>query len=329
MSEGYWREGKTKSPWGTPGNRGNRHEENRTERAHELQRARENVPFLPGVVVPREIEITDDIAEALEGTSIVVFALPSHAMRDVAKLAAPHLTDQIISVNVAKGLERKTLKRMSQVLREELPQVIRIATLSGPSHAEEVSRGIPTAVVAASPDESMNLQIQMTFMTSYFRVYTNDDLIGTELAGSLKNVIAIAAGICDGLNYGDNTKGALLTRGLAEISRLGIAMGARAQTFAGLSGMGDLITTCVSKHSRNRYVGEQAGRGMKLKQVLTSMEMVAEGVNTTVSARSLAKVKKVEMPITEQVYLVLFEDKNPRQAVNDLMNRMAKAEIWW
>jgi glycerol-3-phosphate dehydrogenase (NAD(P)+) len=281
------------------------------------------------VVVPREIEITDDIAEALEGASIIVFALPSHVMRAVAKLAAAHLTDQIISVNVAKGLERKTLKRMSQVLREELPQGIRIATLSGPSHAEEVSRGIPTAVVAASPDESMNLQIQMTFMTSYFRVYTNDDLIGTELAGSLKNVIAIAAGICDGLNYGDNTKGALLTRGLAEISRLGIAMGARAQTFAGLSGMGDLITTCVSQHSRNRYVGEQAGRGMKRKQVLDSMEMVAEGVNTTVSARSLAKVKKVEMPITEQVYLVLFEDKNPRQAVNDLMNRVAKAEIWW
>jgi glycerol-3-phosphate dehydrogenase (NAD(P)+) len=300
-----------------------------TERAHELQRARENVPFLPGVVVPREIEITDDIAEALEGASIIVFALPSHVMRDVAKLAAAHLTDKIISVNVAKGLERKTLKRMSQVLREELPQGIRIATLSGPSHAEEVSRGIPAAVVAASPDESMNLQIQMTFMTSYFRVYTNDDLIGTELAGSLKNVIAIAAGICDGLNYGDNTKGALLTRGLAEISRLGIAMGARPQTFAGLSGMGDLITTCVSKHSRNRYVGEQAGRGMKLKQVLDSMEMVAEGVNTTVSARSLAKMKKVEMPITEQVYLVLFEDKNPRQAVNDLMNRVAKAEIWW
>lgn len=298
------------------------------ERAQELQRARENVLFLPGVPIPRKIAITTDIKEALNEASLIVFALPSHLIRTLAKQVAPRLTGQAIAVNVAKGLEKETLKRMSQVLQEEFPRGTQIATLSGPSHAEEVSRDIPTAVVVASPHESLNRQVQMAFMSTHFRVYTNDDIVGVELAGSLKNVVAIAAGICDGLNYGDNTKGALLTRGLAEISRLGVVMGARARTFAGLSGMGDLITTCMSKHSRNRYVGEQIGRGKKLSQILSSMEMVAEGVNTTQSARLLAKDKGVEMPITEQVYQVLFENKAPRQAVNDLMNRVAKAEIW-
>jgi glycerol-3-phosphate dehydrogenase (NAD(P)+) len=299
------------------------------ERVEELHRARENVLFLPGVMIPQEIAITNHLAEALEGAGIIVFAVPSHVLRNVAKLACPHLLETMISVNVAKGLEEKTLKRMSEVLKDELPWGAKIATLSGPSHAEEVSRGIPTAVTVASRQESLNKQIQRIFMSPHFRVYTNADIVGVELAGSVKNVVAIAAGICDGLKYGDNTKGALLTRGLAEISRLGIAMGARAQTFSGLSGMGDLITTCVSKHSRNRYVGEQIGRGKKLNQILSEMEMVAEGVNTTKSARLLAKAKGVEMPITEQVYQVLFTDKDPRKAVNDLMNRGAKAEIWW
>lgn len=299
------------------------------ERAGELRRARENALFLPGVEIPQEIAITDDLPEALEEVSLIVFAVPSHVLRDVAKLACPHLLEDIISVNVAKGLEEKTLKRMSQVLEDELPSGAKIATLSGPSHAEEVSRGIPTAVTVASRHESINEQVQRIFMSSHFRVYTNDDLVGVELAGSVKNVVAIAAGICDGLKYGDNTKGALLTRGLAEISRLGIAMGAKAQTFSGLSGMGDLITTCISKHSRNRHVGEQIGKGKKLNQVLSEMEMVAEGVNTTKSARLLARSKGVEMPITDQVYRVLFDDKDPRSAVDDLMNRGAKAEIWW
>ena len=299
------------------------------ERALKLQRTRENASFLPGVSIPQKIAITNYVHEALDEASMIVFAVPSHVLRDVAKLASPYLKGSLISVNVAKGLEGKTLKRMSQVLQEELPPNTEIATLSGPSHAEEVSRGIPTAVTVASPHENLNNHIQKVFMSRHFRVYTNDDIVGVELAGSLKNVVAIAAGICDGLKYGDNTKGALLTRGLAEMSRLGIAMGARAQTFAGLSGMGDLVTTCVSKHSRNRYVGEQIGKGKKLNQVLSHMEMVAEGVNTTRSARLLAEKKSVEMPITEQVYQVLFADKDPRKAVNDLMHRGAKAEIWW
>jgi glycerol-3-phosphate dehydrogenase (NAD(P)+) len=182
-------------------------------------------------------------------------------------------------------------------------------------------------VVVASADEDLNCQVQQTFMSHKFRVYTNDDIVGVELAGAVKNVIAIAAGICDGLGYGDNTKGALLTRGLAEIIRLGSAMGAQVQTFAGLSGMGDLITTCMSKHSRNRYVGEQIGKGKTLNQILSAMEMVAEGINTSMSARLLARSQGVEMPITEQVYRVLFKDKDPRKAVNDLMNRVAKAEV--
>jgi glycerol-3-phosphate dehydrogenase (NAD(P)+) len=299
------------------------------ERTEQLRRLRENVTFLPGVHIPKGIGITDDQQEALTDAGMVIFALPSHLMRDLAKGAAPLLSRNVIVVNVAKGLERKTLKRMSQVLEEELPSRAQIVTLSGPSHAEEVSRGIPTAVVAASERKDLSHQVQKAFMCSNFRVYTNEDLVGVELAGSLKNIIAIATGICDGLGYGDNTKGALITRGLAEISRLGTSLGARPQTFAGLSGMGDLITTCISRHSRNRYVGEQIGRGETLSQVLDSMEMVAEGVNTTDSGRNLAIENGVEMPITEQVYQVLFGDKDPREAVNALMTRDAKAEIWW
>jgi glycerol-3-phosphate dehydrogenase (NAD(P)+) len=297
------------------------------ERALELERSRENALFLPGVTIPQKITITSNLNEALDDVDMVVFAPPSHVMRALAQETSPQLTEGVISVNVAKGLEKDTLKRMSQVLQEELAPHVRIATLSGPSHAEEVSRGIPTAVVVASPDEDLNCQVQETFLSDHFRVYTNDDMVGVELAGSLKNIIAIAAGICDGLRYGDNTKGALLTRGLAEISRLGLAMGARSETFSGLSGMGDLITTCMSKYSRNRYVGEQIGEGKKLDQILSTMEMVAEGVNTTQSARLLAQARGVEMPITEQVYQVLFAGKDPRRAVNDLMHRVAKAEI--
>ena len=257
---------------------------------------------------------------------MVVFALPSHLMRQLASQTAPQVTSGILAVNVAKGLERKTLKRMSEVLEEELPGGIPVVTLSGPSHAEEVSRGIPTAVVAAARSRTHGRRVQEMFMGPDFRVYTNDDLVGVELAGSLKNIIAIAVGICDGLGYGDNTKGALITRGLAEISRLGLTLGARQETFSGLSGMGDLITTCASRHSRNRYVGEQIGKGRSLQEVLDSMEMVAEGVNTTDSGRALARREGVEMPITEQVYSVLFEGKDPRAAVMELMTRDPKPE---
>jgi glycerol-3-phosphate dehydrogenase (NAD(P)+) len=296
------------------------------ERAGKLRSARHNETFLPGVAIPAEILITHRLEEALDDAMMAVFALPSHLIRELAAAAAPLLPPETPVVNVAKGLERKSLKRMSEVLEEELPGGTPIVTLSGPSHAEEVSRGIPTAVVAASRSRPYRHRVQEFFMGPTFRVYTNDDLVGVELAGSLKNIIAIAVGICDGLGYGDNTKGALITRGLAEISRLGTALGARLETFAGLSGMGDLITTCASRHSRNRYVGEQIGKGRPLREILDSMEMVAEGVNTTDSGNDLARRTGVEMPITEQVHGVLFAGKDPREAVNDLMTRDPKSE---
>jgi len=204
----------------------------------------------------------------------------------------------------------------------------RIVTLSGPSHAEEVSRKIPTTVVVAGFQEKIAKKIQRTFMNPYFRVYTNSDIIGVELGGSLKNVIAIASGICDGMGLGDNSRGALITRGLAEIIRLGEKLGAKRETFAGLSGLGDLVTTCISKYSRNRFVGEQIGKGKTLDQVLKEMTMVAEGVKTTKSAYQLSMKHKVEMPITEQIYTVLFEDKQPQLAIAELMTRDPKSEIW-
>jgi glycerol-3-phosphate dehydrogenase (NAD(P)+) len=297
------------------------------DRAEKIRSTRRNETFLPGIVIPEAIFITHHQQRALEGSNTAVFALPSHLIRKLAVEVSPLMAPETLVVNVAKGLERGTLKRMSEVLEEELPDGIPVVTLSGPSHAEEVSRGIPTAVVAASRSENCSQQAQALFMSPTFRVYTNDDLVGVELAGSLKNIIAIAAGICDGLGYGDNTKGALITRGLSEISRLGLARGARSETFAGLSGMGDLITTCASRHSRNRYVGEQIGKGRSLEAVLDSMDMVAEGVNTTDSGRALAHRTGVEMPITEEVYRVLFQEKDPREAVNDLMTRDPKSEM--
>ncbi len=312
----------------------NRHQLTMWEFDHEemvsLSTTRENPRKLPGVEVPLPVEITDDLEGAVQGREVLLLALPSHTVREVAKrLSRMDLHDPIV-VSLAKGIENNTLCRMSEVLVQELPERNhkRIATLSGPCHAEEVARGIATSVVVAGFEEKIASKIQLHFMNRYFRVYTNSDLPGVELGGSLKNVIAIASGICDGLKLGDNTKGALLTRGLAEMTRLGERMGARTQTFAGLSGMGDLITTCMSPYSRNRWVGEEAGKGKSLKQILKQMVMVAEGVKTTRSAHQLARKHKVEMPITEQVYKVLFEDKSPKQALLDLMSRDPKSEIW-
>jgi glycerol-3-phosphate dehydrogenase (NAD(P)+) len=295
-----------------------------------LSSERENPRKLPGVKVPDAVEITDDLDYAARDKEVLLLALPSHTVREVAgKLSRKNLSDPTI-VNLAKGIENNTLCRMSEVLVEELPKSChrRIVTLSGPSHAEEVARRIPTSVVVAGFEENIAKKVQLLFMNQYFRVYTNSDLPGVELGGSLKNVIAIASGICDGLKLGDNTKGALLTRGLAEMMRLGERMGAKIETFAGLSGMGDLITTCMSPYSRNRWVGEEIGKGKSLKQILEKMVVVAEGVRTTGSAYQLAGKHKVEMPITEQVYRVLFEDKNPKQALLDLMSRDPKSEIW-
>jgi glycerol-3-phosphate dehydrogenase (NAD(P)+) len=288
----------------------------------------ENRKFLPGVPLPASIEITDDLSVSLDGAEAVVFAVPSHVVRSVAGSAAGMIPDGTHVVNVAKGIENETLMRMSEVLAHGLnrPEAAGISSLVGPSHAEEVSRKLPTTVVAGALDETTAVFTRDLFMTEYLRIYTNTDLVGVELGVSLKNVIAIAAGICDGLGYGDNTKGALLTRGLAEMTRLGVTMGGKPETFAGLSGMGDLITTCISKHSRNRHVGEAIAEGRTLEEILDSMVMVAEGVRTTRSVAELSEKLSVEMPICEQMNLVLFEGKPPREAIANLMLRDPRPE---
>lgn len=300
------------------------------ELAGAIRRDRENKRFLPGVRVPRGIRVTSDLAEALEGASPVVFVTPSHTVRSVARAvrACAAFDRRAVVVNAAKGLEERTLCRMSEVLAQELPTPPgRIVGLLGPSHAEEVSRRIPTAIVVAGTDPSVLREMQAFFMNEYFRVYTNADLVGVELGVSLKNTIAIAAGICDGLKFGDNTKAALITRGLAEMKRLACRMGGKEETLSGLAGIGDLIVTCMSRHSRNRHVGEEIGRGKKLARVLEEMVMVAEGVKTTRAAVKLAAREGVELPIAEQVYRVLFRGKNPRRAMKELMIRKAKREM--
>ncbi len=291
----------------------------------------ENTRFLPGVSIPREIAVSTDMESLLPGAELIVMSSPSQAARSVMRRLAGARPSPCPIVNVSKGIENKTLKRMSEMIREELPFLPPglVATLSGPSHAEEVSRGLPTVVVTASDREQTALFVQETFMCDLFRVYTSSDLVGVELAGSLKNVIALATGVCDGLGFGDNSKGALLTRGLAEITRLGLALGAKASTFAGLAGMGDLITTCMSRHSRNRYVGEQIGKGRRLPEILGEMVMVAEGVRTTESAMELGNRVGVELPITREVYEALFHDKDAHSAVAALMMRPAKPEDCW
>ena len=296
----------------------------------EILRKKRKLRFLPWVDIPQEIEITSSISNALEGTRLVIIALPSHVVRRVAKkMAEISLPEDTIIVNASKGLENKTLLRMSEVLSEELPRKLRkrIVVLSGPSHAEEVSRKIPTTVVVASTNEKLNREVQKIFFTPYFRVYTNSDIIGVEMGGALKNIIAVAAGIADGLGLGDNSKAALITRGLVEITRLGKVLGAKPATFSGLSGMGDLIVTCTSRYSRNRNFGEKIGQGKSLKKALSEIKMVVEGVRTTKVAYQLAKKYKVSMPITEQAYNVLFKNKKPSEAVRDLMLREAKPEL--
>jgi len=294
-----------------------------------LARDREEKDKLPGYRIPDSILITNDLAAALKGTNIVVFAVPSQYLRSVIRGLKGHDFSGSIVVNVAKGIESPALKRMSEVLSEENKSIgpANYVILSGPSHAEEVVRKMPTAIVAASSNPHAAEVIQEIFSTPYLRVYTNDDVAGVELAGSLKNIIAIAAGILDGLGFGDNIKGALLTRGMVEITRLGIALGAKKETFFGLTGIGDLITTCISRHSRNRHVGEKLGKGEGIKKILGDMKMVAEGVETTRSAYQLAKKAGTEMPITEKMYKVLFEGESPSKAVKELMEREPKPEV--
>jgi glycerol-3-phosphate dehydrogenase (NAD(P)+) len=256
--------------------------------------------------------------------------LPSHVIRTVGEQLAKLPLNDALLVSCSKGIENYTLLRISEILKETLPDLSdeRLVILSGPSHAEEVSRGIPTVLVAASTDYLSSQRVQQLFMGPNLRIYTSHDVVGVELGGSLKNVIAIAAGISDGVGCGDNTKAALMTRGMVEITRLGTALGADPITFAGLSGMGDLFVTCMSRHSRNRYLGRQIGKGRRLKTVLNKMIMVAEGVRTTQATIDLATKHHIVMPITQEVYQVLFEKKDPKAAVHDLMSRSPKAEDW-
>ena len=302
----------------------------RPDAAQRLRETRENTEFLPGVPIPEDMEVTSSLEDACKDKDILIISVPSHVVRSVGtQINDLKITHKPIVVNVAKGVENETLLRMSEVLSETISWLTDKyeVSLSGPSHAEEVSRKIPTAVVVAGRSAANTEIVQQAFMNSYFRVYTNDDVIGVELGGALKNIVAIAAGICDGAGFGDNTKAALQPRGLAETARLGAAMGAKPITFAGLSGMGDLIVTCMSQHSRNRYVGEQIGKGRKLPDILKEMVMVAEGVKTTRSAYELSKKYKIDMPITTQVYKILFEGKDPKQALHDLMSRDPKKEV--
>ncbi len=294
-----------------------------------LARTRENTKFLPGITIPTSITVTNDLALALRGSEIVTLVVPSHATRQTARSVKTSgaLNPAALVVCATKGLEEGTLARMSEVLREELGgEATSLVSLLGPSHAEEVSRHVPTSIVAAGTDAAACAAVQEAFVRPYFRVYTNNDVVGVELATSLKNSIAIAAGILDGLGFGDNTKAALVTRGLAEITRLGVAMGAAPETFSGLAGVGDLVVTCLSRHSRNRHLGEAIGRGETLEQALSGMVMVAEGVRTTRAAVELGRRHGVELPIIEMVHRVLFDGHDPRAAVTELMMRPPRAE---
>ncbi len=290
-----------------------------------MEESRLNPKFLPCIKIPKEIKITSNIKTAVAEKEIIVLAVPSQYARKVLKKIKGNFLDKAIFLSVTKGIEIESSNRMSEIVHKELGAV-KLAVLSGPTIADEVARGIPTTAVAASTNKKIRKTIQEVFSTERFRVYTNPDVIGVELGGSLKNIIAIACGVSDGLSFGTNTKAAILTRGLAEISRLGKAMGARVKTFSGISGLGDLVTTCISKQSRNRMVGELIGKGKKLKEIRRHMQMVAEGVPTAKSAYNLSLKYKVDMPIIKEVYHLLYMNKSPRQTVKDLMTRRRKEE---
>ncbi|KUO63316.1 glycerol-3-phosphate dehydrogenase [bacterium BRH_c32] len=296
--------------------------------AKSMHKARENKLYLPGVFIPKEINITHDLEEASNNKHMIVIAIPTQFIRSVMHDLRKYDFKNTTFISVSKGIEKHTLMTVSNIIKDELKGISssNIGVLSGPSHAEEVSKKIPTAVVSASEDLETAKMIQAAFMNSYFRVYHSDDILGVEYGGALKNVIAIGAGIVDGAGFGDNTKAAIMTRGIAEISRLGISLGAKPETFSGLSGMGDLIVTCMSKHSRNRFVGEQIGKGKKLKHVIESMNMVAEGVETCKSVYELTTEHKILAPICHGVYEILFDEKDPIKSTYELMTRDMKSE---
>ncbi len=290
-----------------------------------LRVKREHESKLPGVRLPEEIEITAELEKCLEAPDVAVLAVPSSFTRSTSKQMAPFVKEGQIIVNVAKGVEDHTLMTLSEIISQEIPQAD-VCVLSGPSHAEEVGKGLPTTCVVSAESRKTAEYLQGIFMSPVFRVYTTPDILGVELGGALKNVIALAAGTADGLGYGDNTKAALITRGIAEIARLGTKMGARMETFYGLSGIGDLIVTCASVHSRNRKAGYLMGKGYTMKEAMDEVKMVVEGVYSAKAAKSLAEKYQVEMPIIEEVNKVLFENKQASEAVRDLMLRDKKVE---
>ncbi len=291
-----------------------------------LKEKHEHVDKLPGVKLDDSIEYTTDLKEAIEDKNLIILAVPSPFTRSTAHNMKEFVKEGQIIVNVAKGVEEKTLMTLSEIIEEEIPQA-KVAVLSGPSHAEEVGRGLPTTIVAGAKERKVAEYVQNVFMCDVFRVYTSPDVLGIEIGAALKNVIALAAGVADGMGYGDNTKAALITRGIAEITRLGLAMGGKAETFSGLTGIGDLIVTCASVHSRNRKAGYLIGQGKTYEEAMKEVKMVVEGVYSAKAAMGLAKKYGIEMPIVEQVNLVLFEGKDVKEAMNDLMNREKKNEI--
>ena len=295
------------------------------EEVEMLQEKREHVSKLPGVKLPDDMKFTNDLEEAMADKDVLVLAVPSPFTRSTARSMKPYLTKSQLIVNVAKGIEETTLMTLSEQIEEELPEA-EVAVLSGPSHAEEVGRGIPTTVVVGAKKKETAEYLQNIFMNQVFRVYTSPDIMGIELGGSLKNVIALAAGIADGLGYGDNTKAALITRGIAEMTRLGVKMGGKMETFAGLTGMGDLIVTCASMHSRNRRAGILIGQGKTMQEAMDEVQMVVEGVYSAKAGLKLAKKYDISMPIVAEVNAVLFDGKPAKEAVNELMMREGTSE---
>jgi len=301
----------------------------REEQALEISTEHSNHRYLPGVAIPGSVYSTTDLEQVAALSDMLLVVVPSHAFRETIRKTLPLAPKNVVLVNAAKGIEQDSLKRLSQVFCEEAGEEMahRYVMLSGPSHAEEVGRAMPTAVVVASESLRSAEKARDVLISENLRVYTNTDVTGVELGGALKNIIALGTGIADGLGFGDNTKAALITRGLAEITRLGIRMGANPLTFAGLAGVGDLIVTCTSMHSRNRRAGMEIGRGKTLDEAVDSVHMVVEGVRTTMAAHKIALLHKVEMPITSQMYRVLFEGQSPREAVYNLMGRGPKNEM--
>ncbi len=288
---------------------------------------KKNDKYIKELKIPKNVTAYNDLDEALKEAKYVVLAVPSHVIRSASKSLKDKINKDVIVVSIAKGIEEESNLRLSEVIEEELPNN-KIVILSGPSHAEEVAFNIPTTVVVSSKDENAATEVQDLFITSTFRVYTNDDLVGVEIGGAVKNIIALAAGVCDGIGYGDNSKAALMTRGMAEIVRVGVKLGGNPETFLGLTGMGDLIVTCTSMHSRNRRAGLLIGKGKSVDEATKEVGMVVEGIKACRAFYQLKEQLEVEMPITDVLYKVLFENKNPHDAVVELMEREKKNEIY-